>query len=224
MTKPISTALVAADVCVFRVIDDALCVYITKVKINEPYLGMDCLPGSLIGSKETAEETVQRVLKERTNLASKDVYIEQLYSFSRVDRDKRSRAVAVAYVGLMDTKSDYEDKNKDLGRFVPVHKIKTMAFDHKEIISVGVERIRSRVSYSTIIKKLIRKEFTFAELQKVYEVVLGKEIDKRNFRKKITSLNILRETGKQKKEGRMRPAMLYTWKNNTVEMYDIFNL
>jgi 8-oxo-dGTP diphosphatase len=223
MKETISTALVATDVCVFRVINNELCVYVTRVKINPHYMGMNCLPGALIGMKETAEDAIERVLNERTNLVSKEVYVEQLYSFSSLTRDKRSRAVSVAYLGLMDRKDEYEDKDKEKGMFIPVKHVKNMAFDHKEIIAVALDRLRSRVQYSTIIKKLLRKDFTFAELQKTYEIVLGVDIDKRNFRKKISSLDFLKETGNQKKEGRMRPAMLYTWRTSAVEVYDIFS-
>ena len=218
----IPTALVAADVCVFGIVDGNFCVYITKVKNNDHYKGKNCLPGSLVRLDENGEDTVERVLKDRTNLQSKGVYLEQLYSFSDVKRDKRSRSVAIAYMGLVDVGNSYCNTDESKGSFVPLSKVKNLAFDHKEIINCAYDRLRSKMQYSTIVKKLFRGVFTFAELQKVYEIILNKSLDKRNFRKKINSLNLLKETGDYKKEGRMRPAMLYTWETNKVDYYDMF--
>lgn len=222
MNKELPKALVATDICVFKIIEGVLCVYLTKVKTNQVYIGKNCLPGSLIAINENAEETVERVLKERTNIESKHLYMEQLYSFSEVERDKRSRSVAIAYLGLMDSGDSYCDEDKEQGGFLPIIQVKNMAFDHKEVITLALDRLKSKVHYSTIIKKLLRGEFTFTELQKVYETVLGITLDKRNFRKKILALDLLKETDVYKKEGRMRPAMLYKWKTSKVEFYDVF--
>ena len=221
MKNELPTALVAADVCVFKIVKGMLCVYVTNVTNNEHYLGKKCLPGSLIRLDENAEDTVKRVLTDRTNIPCKDVYLEQLYSFSDVGRDKRSRSVAIAYLGLLDASDSYGDEMPEKGSFVPLHEVKNLAFDHKEIIKEGLERLRNKFHYSTIIKKLLRGEFTFAELQKVYELILGKPLDKRNFRKKFMSLDVIKETDTYKKEGRMRPAMMYQWKSNKVEPYDV---
>lgn len=224
MNKELPTALVAADICVLRVINGVLCVYVTKVKRNEVYLGMNCLPGSLIYLTESADDTVKRVIAERTTLSTQDIYTEQLYSFSDIQRDKRSRSVSIAYLGVMDRIDTMPVFDDEKGGFVPIKKVKNLAFDHKEIITLTFERLVSKLQYSTIIKKMIRSDFTFTELQQVYETILGKVIDKRNFRKKINSLDVLKETGKYKKEGRMRPAMLYTWKKGQIEFFDVFGL
>jgi 8-oxo-dGTP diphosphatase len=208
MNKKIPVAVVAADIC-------------TEVKSDNLYKGMKCLPGALIAIDENAEDTIVRVLKERTNLLGDDVYVEQLYSFSEIQRDKRSRSVSIAYMGLMDIGADYASTDTPLGKFMPLSKVKNLAFDHKEVITLAHKRLRSKVLYSTIIKKLVREKFTFSLLQQCYEIVLGKALDKRNFRKKITALNLIKETGEQKKEGRMRPAMLYRWSAKDVEFYDV---
>lgn len=222
MNKNLPSALVAVDVCIFKIIDNALHVYVIDVySSNELYKGMKCLPGSLIHIDENAEDTLKRVIDERTDMKSKDVYAEQLYTFSDIHRDKRSRAVSVAYMGLMDT-GNSTDQSFEKGGFIPVSKIKQIAFDHKEIILCAKERLTTKLHYSNSIKKLIRHDFTFAELQKAYEVIFGRDLDKRNFRKKILALNFIKETGTYKKEGRMRPAMLYTWTTHKVEAFDIF--
>ncbi len=221
MNKNLPVAVVAADICIFRIINDELCVYLTLVKSEGLYKGMNCLPGALIQINENAEDTILRVLKERTNVVEPDVYVEQLYSFSKIQRDERSRSVSIAYMGLMDMGTDYASVDSSRGKFVPLSKVKNLAFDHKEVIILAHKRIRSKVLYSTIVKKLIREKFTFSLIQKCYEVVLGKALDKRNFRKKITALKLIKETGEQKKEGRMRPAMLYKWATKDVEFYDV---
>ena len=222
MNKNLPSALVAADVCILRIINSELCVYLMDVKNNPMYDNMKCLPGSLIHINENAEDTIRRVFNERTNLLPNKVYIEQLYSFSDINRDKRGRAVAIAYLGLVEQGDDYCAHDASRGQFVPLTQAKSLAFDHKEILTYALERLASKMSYSTIIKKLLAHNFTLTELQRAYELVLGKKLDKRNFRKKIINLDVLKETGEVRKEGRMRPAALHTWKKHNIEFFDLF--
>lgn len=221
MKKSLPTALVAVDICIFRIIDQELCVYVSKVKSESVYKGMNCLPGSLIHIDENAEDTLQRVLNDRTNLKPSEVYVKQLAAFSDIQRDVRSRSVAIAYYGLMDVDTIHIGDDVDKGHFVPVSTLKHIAFDHKEIIEVAIERLRNKVTYSSVVKKLLHKDFTFSELQNAHEIILGKDLDKRNFRKKINGLDLIKETKRYKKEGRMRPAMLYVWKSQKIERYDV---
>jgi 8-oxo-dGTP diphosphatase len=207
------SALVAVDICIFKIIDGELCVYVTNVE-NDNYKGKLCLPGALILLNESAEDTFKRVISNKTVLEAGKVYSEQLYTFSDIKRDKRSRVVSVSYLAL------YTGGVVD--NFKPWNKVSTLAYDHNDILLAAVNRLRGRVEYTTIIQKLLSKDFTFSILQKAYEIVLGKEIDKRNFRKKIDSLNIITETGEYLKGGRMRPAMLYRFNTNKVENINIF--
>lgn len=208
-------ALVAIDLCIFKIIDDELCVFIRDVNKESLYQGLKCIPGGLIMLKESAEETMKRIAKEKTPLDFKDIYVEQLYTFSNINRDKRSRVVSCAYLALY-------NGNVCEG-FVPVRKLKKLAYDHNEIVSVGVERLKSKLDYTTVVKKLLFDTFTYSELQKAYEIILGKEIDKRNFRKKFDSLEVLVDTGKKRKEGRMRPAAVYRFKKKDIETLQIFD-
>lgn len=210
---PLPSALVATDICIFKIIDNELCVYLSDVE-NDKYKGMKCLPGALILLNESAQDTFERVIKSKTNLESSKMYSEQLYTFSGVDRDARSRVVSVSYLALY--------KGEATEGFYSIKRVKTLAYDHSDILATAVERLRSRVEYTTIIQNLIPKAFTYSQLQKMYEVVLGKEIDKRNFRKKIDSLGIISETGEYLKEGRMRPAMMYKFNSKKVETINIF--
>lgn len=207
------TALIAVDLAIFKIIDGQLCVYLMNVE-NILYKGLQCLPGGLIRLDESGEEAVLRVVRQKTNLEETKLYKEQLYTFSRVDRDRRSRVVSSAYLCLY--------TGEVVFGFVPFANIKKLAYDHTEIVTTAVDRLQSKLEYTTIVQKTLKKEFTYSELQKAYEVILGKTLDKRNFRKKIESLGIIKETGHKKKEGRMRPAMLYTFCSHRVENIKIF--
>lgn len=206
-------ALVAVDLCIFKIIEGDLCIFLDTAE-NTLYENLKCLPGSLISAHEEAENTLSRVLKDKTNLHKADMYFEQLYTFSKVHRDKRSRVVSIAYMCLY--KGDICDA------FVKVRDVHTLAYDHKEILNVAVERLKSKMGYTTIISKLITAFFTYSELQKMYEVILNIQTDKRNFRKKIDSLHIITETGEKKQEGKMRPAMLYRFVDDEVKAISVF--
>ncbi len=213
MSKKLPTALVAVDICIFKIIDNQLCVYVTKVD-NDNYKNMRCLPGGLIYLNENADETVKRIIEEKTCLEDNKVYREQLCSFSKVNRDKRSRVVSVAYLAIY-------SGNSNEG-FFNINSIGKLAYDHNEILEKAEHRISSKLEYTTIVKKFMKNKFTYSELQKAYEVILRKEIDKRNFRKKIDSLDILKEAGTMRKEGRMRPAQEYTFKSEKVQNFKLF--
>ncbi len=208
------SALVATDLVIFSLIDNILHVYLRPVE-NTLYTGLSCLPGALILLHETSDETADRVLQDKTILPHTSVYKEQLFTFSRIDRDKRSRVVSLAYLCA------YTGAFRE--GFVPVTSIKKLAYDHKEILECALDRLVSKLEYTTIIQKLLPKDFTLGELQRAYETILVKPLDKRNFRKKIESLSVIEETGGKKQEGRMRPAALYRFKKSTVSVIQIFS-
>ena len=208
-------ALIAIDVCIFKIINDELCVYLTNVEKESLYQGFKCLPGGLIMLHESSDETMKRIVNDKTNLDMKYLYTEQLYTFSKINRDKRSRVVSCAYLGL------YNGLVEE--GFVPFNKVKKIAYDHNEILEVGVDRLRSKLDYTTIVKKLLNNSFVYSELQKAYEVILGQAVDKRNFRKKFDSLDVLVDTKSKRKEGRMRPASIYKFKNEKIEVLKIFD-
>ena len=141
------------------------------------------------------------------------IYKEQLYTFSSIDRDPRGRVVSVAYIALTDgVEAQNLEKAGVETEWQPVSKISKLAYDHDEITKVAVDRLSTKIMYTDIARYLIPKEFTLSDLQKVYEAVTGEGIDKRNFRKRILALNLLKDTKKTIKKGVMRPATLYTFK------------
>ena len=137
-------------------------------------------------------------------------YIEQLYTFSRVDRDRRGRVVSVAYLGLVSQEAARAAGSTEWGgAWYSARRPPPLAYDHAEIIKAGIERLRARITYSNIAHGLMDKTFTLTELMSAYEIVLGRALDKRNFRRKILALGLVKETGETVMDGAHRPAALY---------------
>jgi len=208
-------ALIAVDLCVFKIIDGKLCVYIRDVEKDSLYQGMKCLPGGLILLKESAEDTVARILKNKTDLELGKIYTEQLYTFSKINRDKRSRVLSCSYLVL------YTGDNTE--GFVDIKNLKKLAYDHNEIVTIARDRLKSKIGYTTVVKKILPEDFTYSELQKAYEIILGKSIDKRNFRKKIDKLNVIVDTKKKRQDKKMRPASVYKFKSKNIDTLKILD-
>lgn len=201
-------AAIATDAVVFGIADKKLHVLVQNVNRPPHYINMPGFPGGLIDSNETAEIAVARHLRDKVALTQ--VYTEQLYTFSAIERDKRNRMISVGYLGCVVSSIIELYQGKDT-TWVPVNKVKKLAYDHAEMFDMALSRLRGKLSYTTMAQFLLPKFFTLTELQTVYEVVLGKELDKRNFRKKILALNFLTETGKMQEGVQNRPAALYTF-------------
>ena len=199
------------DLVIFTVNKDKLKVLLTK-RAESPFLAFWSLPGGFLLENESLEEAALRVLKEKTGV--KDVYLEQLYTFGKPDRDPRARVITVAYFALIPWANLDQPESKKVAdlTWVSVDQLPRLAFDHKEILNYAVERLRAKVSYSNIVYGLMPDKFRLSELQKMYEIILGDELDKRNFRKRILASGLLQETGKKDLLGAHRPAMLYQFK------------
>jgi 8-oxo-dGTP diphosphatase len=188
--------------------------------VRAPFTNKWAVPGGLILPTENLDQGVERHLNSKTGL--KGVYSEQLYTFGEVHRDRRGRVVSVAYLSLLNdsaqkikTTADYSDS-----AWFDVKKLPELAYDHKEIITRALERLRGKLSYTNIAQHLLPKQFTLTELQTIYELILSEKFDKRNFRKKILSLGILEESSK-KVRGAFRPAQLYSFKSKNVKIVEI---
>lgn len=212
-------AIVAVDTVIFSVYENKLFVLLLEI-IHSDFKNKWALPGGLILPTENLEEGVQRHLLVKTGL--RDVYFEQLYTFSEIDRDPRGRVVSSAYLSLL---SDYEKKiktSKDYSdiKWFDIKKLPPLAYDHKKIIIKALERLKGKLSYTNIAQYLLPKEFTLSDLQHVYETILDKELDKRNFRKKVLSLGIIEKT-KKKTLGAFRPAQLYCFNSKQVKIVEM---
>lgn len=220
---PIRFAVLAADTALFTLRDGEILVQVIKVERPPYFVNTKGLPGGLLDGKEEAEHAARRHIDSKTNVPSAKAHFEQLYTFDRVDRDPRGRVVAVAYLALVPWERLAESERTDTSEsmWVPVKKAKHLAYDHDEVLSVALKRLRSRIKYTSLISKLMPKEFTLTDLEKAYESVLGVELDKRNFRKKILKLGLLEEVKGKHSTGRFRPAQLYTFTSARVEEIEI---
>lgn len=199
---------VTTDIVVFSVFSDKLTVLLIE-RGREPFIGKWALPGGFIHSDEGLEACARRELEEETGVSG--IYLEQLYSFGAPERDPRGRVITVAYLALVprDRVSPRGGSDARRAAWFPVDDLPKLAFDHDRIIAAGRERLIAKLGYSTIAFQLLPREFTLSEVQAVHEIIRGQPLDKRNFRKSILALGILRETDRKRAEGSHRPAMLY---------------
>ncbi len=203
---------VTTDIVIFTIRQDELKVLLIK-RALPPHKNQWALPGGFIKMEEGLEEGARRELEEETGVTG--VYLEQLYTFGQPDRDPRERVITVAYYALVPS-NELEPKAGSDAEGVSwfgMKELPNLAFDHKRILKMAHERLIAKLDYSTIGFQLMPTQFTLSELQHVYEVILREQIDKRNFRKRILSLNLIKETGKERKAGAHRPAKLYRVKN-----------
>jgi 8-oxo-dGTP diphosphatase len=166
----------------------------------EPFKGRWALPGGFVRMDETTEEGARRELFEETGL--KDIFIEQLYTFSDVDRDPRGRVVSVAYFALVSLKNNEPVAGDDAHKaaWFSVHGMPSLAFDHEKIFRVAFYRLKGKIRYQPVGFELLPEKFTLTDLQNLYEIILETPIDKRNFRKKIQKMDLLVEL-EEKQQG-----------------------
>jgi 8-oxo-dGTP diphosphatase len=175
----------------------------------EPFAGQWAFPGGFVEMDETLEASAKRELKEETGIS--ELYLEQLYTFGDPGRDPRGRTVSVAYYALVKM-SDHVPKAADDAKAVawhPAAKPPKLAFDHAKILKVAVDRLRAKVRYQPIGFELLPAKFTLGQLQRLYEIVLERPLDKRNFRKKVLGLDVLNELGESQTGVAHRAGRLY---------------
>lgn len=210
---------VTVDLIIFTVDKDILSVLLVK-RAEEPFNGFWSLPGGFLKLGESLEQAAQRVLIEKTGV--REVYLEQLYSFGQPDRDPRSRVITVSYFALIPWENLIKPASTKISNldWFSIDKIPPLAFDHKKILVFGIERLRAKAGYSNIVYGFLPDRFRLSELQKIYEIILNEELDKRNFRKKMLSTGLLKETGIKDISGAHRPAMLYQFKKKEIAYLD----
>ena len=198
---------VTVDVVIFTVRDGALHVLLVR-RAAAPYAGRYAIPGGFVHEDESLETAALRELAEETGV--RDIYLEQLYSFGDPGRDPRGRVVTVAFFALIASADLRLAAGTDAAeaRWFPTSALPALAFDHQRIVDYAVERLRNKLEYTTVGFQLLPAKFTLSELQMVYEAILAKRIDKRNFRRKIQLLGILTPLRESRATGR-RPAQLY---------------
>jgi len=200
---------VAVDAVVFTIANNDLKILLIKRKYP-PYQGQYALPGGFVLLDENLEEAAQRELEEETGV--KNIFLKQLRTYGNAKRDPRGRVISVAYLALIsaDQKLKATTDASD-ARWFLLSQLPALAFDHKEIIQDSLENLRYEIQTTNISFQILPKKFTLTQLQRLYEIILDKTLDKRNFRKRIRELGILKATGEQEREGAHRPAAFYTF-------------
>lgn len=200
---------IAVDAIVFGYSKNSLSVLLIKQKFgllkNEW-----ALVGGFVKDNETLHNAVTRELQEEAGI--KVNYLEQLYTFGDdINRDPRFRVISVAYFALVNSTKNIltADTDADDAKWFPINEIPKLAFDHHLILKTALQRLKSKLVYQPIGFDLLPKEFLFSDLENLYCTILEKEIDRRNFRKKLLSFDILEETDKFSNKKNGRPAKLF---------------
>jgi 8-oxo-dGTP diphosphatase len=203
------TVSLTVDIVVLTIRDGDLVVLLVR-RARPPFEGKWAIPGGFVDPGESLVTAARRELEEETHL--RDVSLEQLHCFGDPHRDPRGRVVSVAYLAAAPAEAlspEADDDAAEVGWF-PVDRPPPLAFDHDEILGTARRRLREGVGNSKMAFRFLPPRFTLGELQRVYEIILGKKLDKRNFRRKMLSLGILRPRDEMRRTGRHRPARLYS--------------
>ena len=188
-------------------------------KTTEPYKGYWQLPGEFLKNTLTLEENVEQILNK--TIGTSNIYKEQNYTFSNINRYPNERIIATSYIALTDSKTieikKDETETEDTNWF-NIKELPKLAFDHKEIIEVALINLKTKLNNINILKQLFPSDFTLPELQNIFESITNTKLDRRNFRKKFINLDLIEETGYNNIGGSGRPAKLYRFKENIKEI------
>jgi 8-oxo-dGTP diphosphatase len=216
-TEPYVAPTLVVDSVIFQLVNDVLSVLLIR-RNQEPFLNTWALPGGYNAAGETTTDAMARVLRTKTGIEVSGLsYVEQLFTFDTVARDPRGHAVSVTYMGLginLEPGASTETQQPD---FFPVNDLPELAYDHANIVKYAHERLRAKLTYTNAIFGLLPTTFTLTELQTAYEAVFGRAFDKRNFRKKYLSLELIEETGEVRQIGAHRPARLYHFRKSDLQ-------
>lgn len=208
---PMLTSVLSVDCVLFGFENGALKVLL--IERNEPpYENWWALPGNLVDNNENLDDAAQRILQEVSGF--KNVFMEQYYTFGDVGRHPQGRVASIAYYAILRLnphlkKPEIKSKYFKKAEWCPVDQLPDLGFDHLQIIQKGLEKVKRRIKYLPIAFELLPEKFTLTQVQSLYEVIWDKKMDKRNFRKKIMSLGILKELNEKQKGVSNRAAMLY---------------
>ena len=209
-------AALTVDCVVFGFDDGELKVLLIQ-RALQPFKGKWALPGGFVRVNETLDDAARRELGEEAGL--NNVFMEQLYTFGTVNRDPRERVVSIAHYALVKL-SDHRAKaatDAANAEWFPISKVPKLAFDHADILATALARLKAKVRYQPIGFELLPPKFTLSDLQHLYEAVLGADLDKRNFRKKVLGFGLLVPLKETQMAGRHRPAQLFQFDTDKYE-------
>ena len=202
---------VTTDIVLFTLRAEKLQLLLIRRR-NPPFQGGWALPGGFLDLDEDLNDCAKRELEEETGI--KDIYLEQLYTFGKHQRDPRERVISVAYYALIASDRITLKPASDAteAAWFALDELPKLAFDHREIVQKAHERLVAKLEYSTIAFQFMPQQFTLSELQTVYETIRAETLDKRNFRKWILARNLVEATGLERRVGSHRPAQLFNFK------------
>lgn len=207
--------LVALDCIIFGFDRSGLKLLLIK-RDFEPEKGKWSLMGGFLNRDESLDEAADRILQKLTGL--RNVYLEQLYGFGEVDRDPVERTISIAYYALINIREhDKELVEKYSARWFPIGDLPNLIFDHEEMVTAAKRRLRYRASHEPVGFELLPEKFTMPELQILYEGIYETELDKRNFRRRILSMDILTKTDEKQKKYSKKGAYLYKFNEDKYE-------
>jgi 8-oxo-dGTP diphosphatase len=215
VSHPYPCPALTVDVVIFTLRENRLHVLLVK-RVEEPYSGMWALPGGFVRMEESLEEAVCREMEEETSL--KQAYFEQLFTYGDPQRDPRGRVVTVAYFALIPSDSPVcaeGGRDSSQAGWFPLENLPHLAFDHADILSYALRRLRYKLEYTAVGFELLPEEFSLTEIQHTYEMILGEKLDKRNFRRRILEAEIIEPTP-HTRTGEGRPARLYRYRPDAI--------
>ena len=200
---------ISVDCVIFGYEDKQLKVLLIKSDLEE-FEGLYSLLGDLVKPDEDLETASYRILRERTGM--EDVYLEQVQAFGSIGRHPSGRVITIAYYSLIDISHHRLQLSHNELHWHPVSEIKKLAFDHKLILDTCLARLQEQVMEHPIIFNLLPEKFSLRELQEVYEAILDIDLDRRNFRKKISLKDWLVDIDEMEQDVPHRPGKLYKLK------------
>ena len=208
--------VVTVDCVIFGFAENQLKILLTKRNI-EPFRGEWALPGGFIEMNETADDCARRKLKEEAGLEG--IFMEQLYTFSTIDRDPRYRVISIAYYALVRPTGYVLHAGLNIAdvQWFALENAPPLAFDHEEIVDAAVKRLRGKISYQPLGFELLPEKFTLPDLRRLYETVLQRDLDRWNFRKKILKTGLLTDHSSTQKNRNQRAAILYSFNKEKYE-------
>ncbi len=204
---------IEALVSIFTIIDGKFKILLFRKK-KDPYKGYWILPSDLLGKENTLEEVVEDCITTKVGLSNLEY--DQVGAFSELDRNPSKRIVGIAFFSIVDsTTIELSGVETDEGmQWFDIDNLPKIGYDHQQIIKATVEELKNKINHSLALKKLFPSDFTLPEIQKIYEQILGVELDRRNFRKKFVKADLIEETGDKVTGMNGRPATLYRFRED----------
>ncbi len=210
---------VAVDTVLFARSDGGVRSYLIPIK-SGPLRGRWAFPGGLVRVGEMLDDAARRQLQSSTGL--REAYLEQLFTFGDPSRDPNSHVVSVAYMALIPDTGAVRSPRGDepAGKWFEVSALPPLAYDHGLMAEYALKRLKAKLEYTNIAHSLLPEEFTFAELEELYAVILNRPIDRRNFRRRIMAMGILKK-GRGTRRGAHRPASLYSFAQQSLQTIEM---